>query len=273
MAFSVNTNVGAFVALQSLSQTNRDLTVVQNRINTGQAVSGAKDNSAVFQIAQNLRSDLGGLNAVKQSLSNASSTLDIGIAAAETISDLVVELKEKAVAAADTGIDAASRAALANDYAAIVSQIGTVVANAEFNGTNLIKATPDSVSAITNDTGTQTISVAGSSLVVGGSNLTFAATITSAGDASTAVTAIETSLGNINTVLSTLGSGARQIETQANFVNKLSDTIETGIGNLVDADLARESARLQALQVRQQLGLQALSIANQAPAAVLALFR
>ena len=273
MAFSVNTNPGAFVALQALSTTNSELAVTQKRINTGLKVAGSKDNSAVFQIAQNLRSDLGGLAAVKASLDRASSTLDIAITAAETVSDLVVELKEKAVAASDTGLDAASRAALANDYASIVAQIGTVVANAEFNGTNLLKATPDVVSAITNDVGTQTISVSGSSLVVGGANLTFAATITSAGDASTAVTAIETSITNINTVLSNLGSGARQIDTQRGFVDKLSDTIETGIGNLVDADLARESAGLQSLQVRQQLGLQALAIANQAPSAVLALFR
>ena len=148
-----------------------------------------------------------------------------------------------------------------------------MIQNAEFNGTNLIKSTPDSVSAITNDTGTQTIAVAGSNLTVGGGSITVAASINSAGDASAAVTAIETSIGNVNTVLATFGSGSKQITTQANFVAKLSDTIETGIGNLVDADLARESARLQALQVRQQLGLQALSIANQAPSAVLALFR
>ncbi len=273
MTFSVNTNPGAFIALQSLSKTNRELAVTQNRINTGLKVSGAKDDGAVFAIAQNLRSDLGGLNAVKSSLDRSSSALDIGIAAAESISDLLIELKEKAVAASDTGLDAASFSAIASDYAAIVSQIGQVISGAEFNGTNLVKTAPDGVSAIANDDGTQTIAVAGVDLNVGSSQLSFSATITSAGDAAAAVTTIATALANVNTVLVGFGSGLSKITTQRNFVDKLSDTIEIGIGNLVDADLARESADLQALQVKSQLGLQALSIANQAPAAVLSLFQ
>ncbi len=273
MAFSVNTNVGAFVALQSLSKTNSQLGTVQNRINTGLKVSGAKDDGAVFAIAQNLRADLGGLSAVKNSLSRASSALDIGIAAAESISDLLIDLKSKAVAASDTGLDSASFSALASDFAAIVSQIGQVISGAEFNGTNLVKTAPDGVSAIANDDGTQTIAVTGTDLSVGSSQLSFAATIADATAAAAAVTQIETALGNVNTVLVNFGSGLSKIEAQQSFVGKLSDTIEIGIGNLVDADLARESANLQALQVRQQLGLQALSIANQAPSAVLALFR
>ena len=95
LAFSVNTNPSAFTALQALNGTNRDLTVVQNRINTGLKVAGAKDDSAIFAIAQNLRSDLGGLNAIKQSLDRASGALDVGIAAAEAISDLLIEAKER----------------------------------------------------------------------------------------------------------------------------------------------------------------------------------
>ncbi|MEX1148148.1 MAG: flagellin, partial [Sphingomonadales bacterium] len=78
---------------------------------------------------------------------------------------------------------------------------------------------------------------------------------------------------NVNSALTKIGAGASALELQRNFADKLADSIETGIGNLVDADLARESARLQSLQVKQQLGVQALSIANQAPQSVLQLFQ
>ena len=272
MAFSVNTNAGAFVALQSLSSTNRSLEVTQNRINTGLAVSGAKDNSAVFAIAQNLRSDLGGLNAIRQSLDRAGSALDVGIAAAETISDLLNEAKEKALAASDTSFDAASRTALQNDFQAIINQIDDVVTQAEFNGTNIvISAATGAISAIVSDDATQTISVNGANLTSSGLGVT-TTTFGAASNAATALGEVETALTSVNSTLATFGSAARQIELQGNFADRLSDTIETGIGNLVDADLARESANLQALQVKQQLGLQALAIANQSPGAILSLF-
>ena len=274
MAFSVNTNAGAFVALQSLSSTNRSLEVTQNRINTGLAVSGAKDNSAVFAIAQNLRSDLGGLNAIRQSLDRAGSALDVGIAAAETISDLLVEAKEKALAASDTGIDQTSRTALQNDYQAIINQIDDVVTQAEFNGTNIVvSAATGAISAIVSDDATQTISVNGADLNTAAGALSLTVTTFGAASAATAALGqVEAALTSVNSTLATFGSAARQIELQGTFADRLSDTIETGIGNLVDADLARESANLQALQVKQQLGLQALAIANQSPGAILSLF-
>jgi len=275
MSFSVNTNASAFIALQNLSVTNKQLGEVQNRINTGLAVASVKDNSAVFAIAQNLRSDLGGLNAVQQSIDRGISTVDVAISAAETISDILIQLKEKAVAAADQGVDAASRSALAEDFNALRDQITTIVNNAQFNGTNLIDGGTGVVKVLLSDGGTQTFSVAQQTLALGGANITLgaASTFTTATEAQSVLTTVETSLTNVNKVLTTFGSAARTLETQKNFVSKLSDTIQTGIGNLVDADLARESARLQALQVKQQLGLQALSIANQAPASVLGLFR
>ena len=274
LAFSVNTNPSAFTALQALNGTNRDLTVVQNRINTGLKVAGAKDDSAIFAIAQNLRSDLGGLNAIKQSLDRASGALDVGIAAAEAISDLLIEAKEKALAASDPSFDAASRTALQNDYQAIINQIDDVVAQAEFNGTNIVNsARADAISALVSDDATQTISVSGADLNTAAGALSLTITTFGAASAATAAVAqVEAALTSVNSTLATFGSAARQIELQGTFADRLSDTIETGIGNLVDADLARESARLQSLQVKQQLGLQALSIANQAPAAILSLF-
>ncbi|NVJ97114.1 MAG: flagellin [Alphaproteobacteria bacterium] len=274
MAFSVNTNASAFVALQNLNKTNQDLATTQERINTGLKVGSAKDNAAVYAIAQNLRGDIAGLNAVKGSLDRAISTLDIALAAGEAVSDLLTELKEKAVSAKDSGLDTASRDALNDEFTELRDQITSIVENAEFNGKNLVESGATDVTAITDASGNNTITISAQDLTLGGAIITLSASqeISSAAVASTAVQTISTSASNLDSALSSLGAGATRLEIQRDFVGKLSDTIEVGIGNLVDADLAKESATLQALQVKQQLGLEALSIANQSPGAVLSLF-
>ncbi len=274
MSFSVNTNAGAFAALQNLNSTTNMLNKTQTQINTGLKVASAKDNAAVFSIAQKLRGDVSGLNAVKSSLDRAMSTIDVAVAAGEAVSDLLIEMKEKAVAAKDAGLDAASRTSLNDEFTELRDQITSIVSNAEFNGTNAVNGS-SAIVAITNDDGSNTISISAQNLTLGGGTVTVASTtaIGSAASASAAVTAIDASITAVNTSLSALGAGAKRLELQKEFVGKLSDTIEVGIGNLVDADLAKESASLQALQVKQQLGLQALSIANQAPSTVLGLFR
>jgi len=275
MVTSVNTNAGALVALQNLNMTNTQLATVQNRINTGLKVSSAKDDGAVFAIAQNLRSDIAGLSAVKGSLESGISAVDVALAAGESISNLLIEMKGKAVAASDKGLDSASITALKDDFEALRDQIGTIVDNAEFNGTNMIKNSGDSVVALANDKGTQTITVAAQDLSLTGTTLSIATTttFTTATAAASAVTLLESSLSALNTALAKLGTGSKALSSQLIFTGKLSDVIEVGIGNLVDADLAKESAKLQSLQVKQQLGIQALSIANQAPSIILSLFR
>jgi len=274
MAMSINTNEGALFALQTLNKTNMQLNTTQSRINTGLKVGSAKDNGAVFAIAQNLRSDVAGLSAAKDSLDRATSTLDVALAAGEAIGDLLLEMKDKVTAAADTSLDTASRTALQADYAQLEAQIGTITANAEFNGTNVVKATGDSVSAIVDSKGASTISVATQDLTASGLSVTTAATaFGSAAAATTAAGAIDTAISGLSTKMATMGAASKRFAISKEFVTKLSDSIEVGIGNLVDADMAKESANLQALQVKQQLGLQALSIANQAPGTVLGLFR
>ncbi|SDD58150.1 MULTISPECIES: flagellin [Kordiimonas] len=275
MSFSVNTNAGAFAALQNLNSTTNMLNKTQTQINTGLKVSSAKDNAAVFSIAQKLRGDVSGLNAVKSSLDRAMSTIDVAVAAGEAVSDLLIEMKEKAVSAKDSGLDTASRTALNDEFEELRDQITSIVSNAEFNGTNAVESGGAAIVAITNDDGSNTITIAAQDLSLGSSNVTVATTTTidTSANASAAVAAIEASITNVNSSLSALGAGAKRLELQQSFVGKLSDTIEVGIGNLVDADLAKTSAQLQSLQVKQQLGLQALSIANQAPSTVLGLFR
>ena len=275
MAFSVLTNAGAFAALQNLRSVNTELANTQQRIATGLRVSSAKDDAATFAIAQNLRSDIAGLDAVQASLSRASSSADVALAAGEAVSDLLIELKEKAVAAKDSGLDTASRQSLNDDFEQLRDQITSIVENAEFNGTNILSGVGDIISAITDSVGDNTVQIGEQNLTLGGGNVLITATqgIATAAAASAAVDAIEQSIANVNSALSSIGSGARRIELQTNFTQKLSDTIEVGIGNLVDADLAAEAANLQALQVRQQLAIQALSIANSAPSSILQLFR
>lgn len=275
MSFSVNVNPSALAALRNLNKTNDDLERTQTNINTGLKISSAKDNAAVFSIAQKLRGDVRGLNAVQQSLDRGISTVDVALAAANAISDLLLEMKEKAVAAADQGLDTTSRSALSQDFSALRNQITSIVNNAEFNGTNLIDSGSDAIVAITNADATQTLSVQHEDLTLGGSaiSITAAQDIDTLSEASAAVTALNDSIDNLNSVLTRLGSGSTALEQNRDFAGKLQDVIEVGIGNLVDADMAKESAKLQALQVKQQLGIQALSIANQSPQSVLSLFQ
>lgn len=272
MGFSVNTNIGAMAALQSLNATNKALGTTQNRINTGMNVASTKDDSAAFTIAQTLRGDLGGLKSVSSSLSRAKSTVDVATAGAEQVSDLVNQMKAKAVEASDEGLDTDSRDAIGKDFDALKEQINTIIDSSEFNGTNLLKASSGDVKAL------QSTDTAATTLDVDNQDFTaivtaIGTTFTDAATAKTMVDTLDTQAKAINGKLSTLGAASRKIDGQASFVGKLSDVIESGIGNLVDADLAKESAKLQALQVKQQLGVQALSIANQAPQTITSLFR
>ncbi len=276
MAISVHTNQSALVALQNLNKTNDDMAGVQNRISTGLKVQGAKDNASVWGIAQAQRADLGALGAVKMSLDRAQSIADVAMTAGETVSDLMLQMKEKVTAAMDPSLDTVARTALDSDFKALLRQITQVVNDAEFDGANLLDGSLGaSIRFLANADANSYITLSGKNMSLGGAFVTMAATasITTATLATSIQSALTTSISNVNQALGDLGAQARQIEAHNTFVSKLSDVLNTGIGNLVDADLAKESARLQALQVQQQLGAQALSIANQQPQIVLSLFK
>ena len=275
MVISVHTNKSALTALQNLNRTNDELADVQNRVNTGLKIGNAKDNAAIWAIAQGQRADIGALGAVRLSLERANSISQVSLTAGETVSDLLVQLKEKVVAAMDTSLDTNSRTALNSDYRAILNQISKVVQNAEFDGANLFSGLGGNIQFLANADATSRLTLSTRTLAVGGSNITIPATssITSVPLASTALGLLNASITNVNQALGNLGSQAKQVEAHLDFVSKLTDVLEAGVGNLVDADLAKESARLQALQVQQQLGAQALSIANSAPQIILQLFR
>jgi flagellin len=272
---SVNTNVGAMVALQYLNQTQEQLHETQSHINTGLKVASPIDNGAVYAIAQNMRGNVAGYQAVSDSINRGVSTVDVGISAGQSISDLLNDLKGKALAGADASLDTASRNALNADFTALRDQITTIVQNASFNGTNMVDGSTANFQALASADGTKKITVDGQTLKLSGVIVTLksTSTISTAAKASTMIGTINTSIQNVNAALAKMASGVKKFTIQATFVSKLVDTLNAGIGNLVDADMAVESAKLQSLQVKQQLGIQALSIANAAPGITLSLFR
>ncbi len=401
---SVNSNYGASIALQSLNSTNKELNEIQNRISTGLKVSSARDNGAVYAIAEGQRARVSSVAAVKDGIDRASSTVDVALAAGKSVGDILQKLKAKAVAAQADDLTSDQRAALQVDFTSLRAQIDTIANAAQFNGANLAKgsaslnvlisdlggstaATTDGVqsaalatplsgsalvidagaasgdlatgdlitfaltdtvnagtssisveltsgmtiddfvaavnsqsggkisasyddaagqftylindpayddlavtsdgtdatkigagvaTAVVSSAGSNTFSVTGADFSLSGSILSSLASVnisTSTAAATTASASIDTAITDLNNALATMGSQAAALDIQNDFLSKLSDTIEQGIGNLVDADLAKESARLQSLQIKQQLGAQALSIANQAPSLVLSFFR
>lgn len=272
---SVNTNVGAMVALQNLNATNGELAKTQTRISTGLKVGSAKDNGATWAIAQNQRATSLSLNAVKDSLARGSSTIDVALAAGESVSDLLTQMKEKALAASESTLDSTSRSALNEDFTALRDQIAKAVGNAEFNGANLLDGSTTQMGALANATGTSALTVLGEDLSLSGTVVTVGSTasIGTASAAAAMIATVQASLDNVSASLSRLGTSSKAFSMHQSFVSKLQDTIDAGVGNLVDADLAKESAKFQALQTKQQLGIQALSIANQAPQTILSLFR
>jgi flagellin len=255
MANSINTNAGALVALQNLNQTSRDLTVTQNRVNTGQKVSSAKDNGAIFAIATNQRAEMGALDAVKQSMQRGQSIVDVALAAGDVVVSALTEMKALAVAI-EAGGSTATTDALSADFAALQAEITSALEGANFDGKNLWT----SASSVITDTKATGFDI----------GMTTIATTTGIGETAAAV---ETVLNGFTANLATLGTQSKSLERMAIFNGKMQDALEVGIGNLVDADLAKESAKLTALQTKQQLGVQALGIANQSSSILLGLFR
>jgi flagellin len=297
MPGSVHTNMSAMVALTNLNRTNREMLDVQNRISTGLKVSNAKENGAVYNIAQQLRSEHSAYEAVTTSLNRASSIADVALAAGEQISDIFMQMRQKAVAASDTSSSAISRAAYNQEFLALRDQVNQVIQSAVFDGGNLLDGKQDVVIPTLTNTFTFLGNANGSltldlpvtdfrlldtttpaatpavAFTTDQIQLEATSTINTAADAADVRERIAASLIFVNSELGRLGAAAKRVESHNIFVSKLMDSIKGGIGNLVDADLAVESARLQATQVKQQLGTQALSIANQSPQSLLTLFR
>ena len=269
---SVHTNVAALVALQGLNRTNDQLQGVQTRVSTGMRVSSAKDDSASFAIAQGLRGNVRGYEAIQEQLSKAKGTMSVAITSATQISNTLNDIRAVITKLADDNVTGAQRDQYEGDYANLKAEIGRFISGAAFNGSNILNTTTN-VTVISNLTG-GTLSLRASNLTT-----TIMANLTDVDDAAEAKAMLAAggglvlAEGNIGNTMAQLGADSKSLDNQYNYVGILSDATEEGVGSIVDADLAKESAKLQALQVRQQLGTQTLSIANQAPQILLSLFQ
>jgi flagellin len=272
MMNSINTNAGAMIALQNLNATNSELQTTQQRINTGKKISNAKDNGAIWSMAKMQSATSSSLNAVKDSLQRGQSTIDVGLAAGDTVTDLLSKMKEKALAASDTSLNTASFNALVSDFTSLRDQITKAVTNAKFNGVSLVDGTTTKLQFLSNSDGVAyTVNAKTLSLV--GLGLSPTSSFTTAALAKTMIGTLTSAMTTATNKLSNLGTSSTGLDMHLTFVGKLQDSLDAGVGNLVDADLAKESAKLQSLQTKQQLGVQALSIANQTPQSILSLFK
>jgi len=267
---SINTNVGALVALRNLSSTNSLLEKTQDRVSTGYKVIGPRDDASSFAIAQGLRGDLKAFDAVQQSLSSGRGVVAAAIAGATSISDLMADIKKKVIEASNPANTSTQQSILAADFNSMLEQLNTFVSNAVYNGRNLISTGSQTVSITSTITGGQLSITAASGL--GGVSTSLSAGVANTAAALSLLTAVNAQELIIGNALGTLGANAKNIEFLSTFTKTLADAVTEGLGSLVDADLAKESAQLQALQVKQQLGIQALSIANQRPQTLLSLF-
>jgi flagellin len=272
MLNSINTNPGALIALQNLNSTNTELATTQSRINTGKKIGNAKDNGAIWSMAKMQSASSSSLNAVKDSLQRGQSTIDVALAAGDTITDLLTKMKEKALAASDTSLNTASFNALVADFGSLRDQIQKAATNAKFNGTSLADGSVTELAFLANADG-EAFTVKAQVLSLGGLGLTSTTTFATATAAKSMVATMTAALQTATNKLSSLGTSSTGLDTHLTFVGKLQDSLDAGVGNLVDADLAKESAKLQSLQTKQQLGVQALSIANQTPQSILSLFK
>lgn len=278
---SILTNNGAIVALQTLKNINSNLNKVQNEISTGKTISTAADNAALWSISKTMETDQAAAKTIQSSLNVANATVTTALAGSDRIVELLSEMKNLAASAGTDGFDFDT---VQDQLTEKMANIEAIVKGTQMNGVNLLSTDgvngSDTFTTLasldrTSGTGATTANtIAVTSLdyetsIVG-------ATITTIGDQADALTAV----GEIEALLDiaiagsgTLGAASARIQDQADFVGNLADSLKIGIGSIVDADMEEASARLQALQTQQQLGIQSLSIANQAPSAILSLFR
>ena len=279
---SVNTNMGAMVALQSLQSTNTQLQAVQKKVSTGYRVADATDDGAAYAVAQGVRSSVGALTSANTQLGNVAGLLSTTIAGLNNVSNTMISMRNVLVKLSDGTTTGTDRANYTQQFSSMLANVKSFIQDAAYNGKNLIgdltgsNGTFTRVSVARNESGsTFGIATFSGSALYG----SIAFTSTQLGGASTVqalITAGGTFLSKFNALskeLNTVGSAVNFVKNQVSYNSDKIDALNGGLGSLVDADLAKESAQLQALQIRQQLGTQALTLSNQAPSQLLSLFK
>jgi flagellin len=282
---SVNTNVNASIALASLELTNSQLAGVQKQISTGFRVADATDDGAAYAVAQRVRSDVGALTSANQQLGNVQGLLSTTVSSLNDVSNTLSSARDVLVKLADSNTQGTQRSQYIQQYQSLVTQIKTNFQDAGYNGKTLIgdlsgsSGTFGSVGVVRNEVGaTYGIGTFSGSAFVGSiaftsTQLNAATTVDSLISGTATSGAFINKLNQLGTELNNYGSATNYVVNQVNYNNDKVNSLNNGLGALVDADLAKESAQLQSLQIRQQLGTQALSIANQAPQSLLSLFK
>lgn len=285
---SVNTNLGAMVALQSLNHTSSEMATTQKRISTGLRVADATDDGAAYAVAQRIRGDVGSLTSANEQLGNVKGVLSTTISGLNNVSNAMNEMKKVLVKLSDGTVTGDQRAQYTAQYNSFLANVKTFFQDSSYNGKTLIGNLTGSsgnfagISTIRNESGaTYGIATFGGSAVFTSLGMGTAAAGITAGAAvkmlsyTSAATqgAFVKMAAKVGTALNQYGNASRYVDSQMSFNNDKMDSLKSGLGYLVDADLSKEAAQLQALQTRQQLGTQSLSIANQAPQSLLSLFR
>jgi flagellin len=305
---SIITNQSAMTALQSLTNTNRNLSQTQSRISTGYRVGSAEDNAAYWSIATTMRSDRGALSTIKDALGLGSATIDVAYTGMNSAIDVTKEIKNKLVAARQPGID---REKVQAEIAELQNQLQSISESSVFSGENWLSVDSSATGFNATKTMIASFSRSGGNVNIGTISIDIGAVkLFDANDQSGLLDSEDTTgngsvdysvinldisgfldtdddledleqmigyvdetIGGMTTAASNLGAIKQRTKLQADFVSALMTAIDKGVGALVDADMNDESTKLQALQVQQQLGIQALSIANQNSQMVLSLFR
>ena len=276
MSISVQTNMAALTILQSLNKQAADPGQVQGQTDGASSAGNPRDTTTLSSAGQNARGDITALSAAMTSLDRASTIAEVSLSAGESVADLLSQMKDLATTASDPSTTDSSRTSLDAQFQALLGQITQTVQGATVDGANLLDGSAaDSLQFQANAQAGSTITLSPQDMSLGGSivTLTLSASISTSDGASQALDAIDSSLANVTQALGSLGSQAKQITSHSDFVQRLTDMLQSGVGDLVGSDLASESVSLQALQVQQQLGSQSLSIANQAPQMILSLFK
>ena len=268
---SINTNIGAMVALRNLNNTNSELNRIQDRVSSGLRVIGAKDNASTFAIAQGIRGDIKANAAVSQGLSAGKGISSVALSGATAISNILTDIKAKIIEGLNPANTSSQQAILHADYTELVSQVLNFIQNAEFNGQNMLQSGAAAAAIIADKSG-GALTIRTQDLEATAYSQLNVQTLTNVSSASAALTQVNTVINTVNTALGQLGADNRKLDNQDTFLSSIQDALEEGLGAMVDADLAKESARLQALQVKQQLSVQTLSIANSSPQILLGLF-
>jgi flagellin len=285
---SINTNMGAMIALKSLNETNSALQVVQKQVSTGFRVADATDDGAAYAVAQSIRSTVGALTSANQQLGSSQGLLSTTSSALSNVSNTMASMRNVLVKLSDSSVTGQDRTNYSAQYASMLANVKTFIQDANYDGKNLIAGTMTGangsfarVAVARNESGSSygIATFGGNAMYQSLAGLTTA--LNSPTGAASAAVMIGTSGGatfismfsTVSTALNTVGSEINYVNNQVSYNSSKIDSLNSGVGSLVDADLAKESAQLQSLQIRQQLGTQSLSTANQSPSALLSLFK